>query len=137
MTLAIRPRDESVVESAEDLTGAKTIPGPVVLFALAAAVGATIWSARTHSMLLYSDAQTHLDIARHVTDGLRPGLVQLGSVWLPLPHLLLVPLVAVNGLWHSGAAGAIVGGCCFVYSAVRIYTLVDEVTGSEWARGAR
>jgi 4-amino-4-deoxy-L-arabinose transferase-like glycosyltransferase len=33
-------------------------------------------------------------------------------------------------MWHSGAAGAIVGGTCFVYSAVRIYTLVDELTGS-------
>ena len=89
-----------------------------------------MWSARTHSFFLYSDARTHLDIARHVTDGLTPGLAQLGSVWLPLPHLLLVPLVASAWMWHSGAAGAIVGGACFVYSAVRVYTLVDELTGN-------
>ena len=116
--------------SADAMTRLTAFPAPVVLAAIAAAVSATTWSALTHSMLLYSDAQSHLDIARHVTDGLRPGLVQLGSVWLPLPHLLLVPFVALNPLWHSGAAGAIVGGCCFVYSAVRIYTLVDELTGS-------
>jgi hypothetical protein len=81
-------------------------------------------------MLLYGDAQSHLNVARHVTDGLRPGLAQLGSVWLPIPHILLVPLAASNWMWHSGAAGAIVGGCCFVYSAVRIYTLIEELTGS-------
>ena len=69
-------------------------------------------------------------IARHVTDGLQIGLAQLGSVWLPLPHILLAPLVAVNWMWHSGAAGAIVGGCCFIYSAVRIYSLVYELTNS-------
>jgi hypothetical protein len=81
-------------------------------------------------MLLYGDARAHLNVARHVSDGLRVGLAQLGSVWLPLPHILLVPLVAVSWMWHSGAAGAMVGGCCFVYSAVRVYTLVDELTGS-------
>ena len=36
-------------------------------------------------------------------------------------------------MWHSCVAGAIVGGACFVYSAVRVYTLVDELTGSRVA----
>jgi hypothetical protein len=102
----------------------------VVLAATTCAVAATVWSARTHSMLLYGDARSHLNIARRVTDSLRPGLVQLGSVWLPLPHILLVPLVAFYTLWQSGAAGAIVGGGCFIYSAQKIYALVVELTGS-------
>ena len=103
---------------------------PVLLAALLCAVGATTWSAITNSMLIYDDAQSHLNIARHVTDGLRPGLVQLGSVWLPLPHIFMVPLVAFDWMWHTGAAGALVGGVCFVYSAVRIHSLVEELTGS-------
>jgi hypothetical protein len=98
-----------------------------------AAVGATVWSAHTHSMLLYGDARSHLDVARHVTDGLRVGLTQLGSVWLPMPHLLLVPLVAITPLWHSGAAGAIVSGLAFVYSAVRIFSLIEELTSNRLA----
>ena len=101
-----------------------------VLAVTTCAVIATVWSARTHSMLLYGDARSHLNIARRVTDSLRPGLVQLGSVWLPLPHILLVPLVAFYTLWQSGAAGAIVGGSCFIYSAQKIYALVVELTGS-------
>ncbi|MGA3220765.1 MAG: hypothetical protein ABSE77_17085 [Acidimicrobiales bacterium] len=124
-----RPAND-VVERATTLSRLSALPVPVALVSIVCAVVATTWSARTHSMLLYGDAQSHLNIARHVTDGLRPGLVQLGSVWLPLPHILLVPLVASTWMWHSGAAGAIVGGTCFVYSAVRIYTLVDELTGS-------
>jgi hypothetical protein len=105
----------------------------VIVTATVAAVSATIWAAVTHSVLLYGDARAHLDVARHVTDGLRTGPTQLGSVWLPLPHILLVPLVAWRPLWHSGAAGAIVGGACFVYAAVRMFTLVEEVTTSRLA----
>lgn len=130
MALTTAPRGEAVVESAARLTKLQAFPPLVVAASVVCALITTTWSALTHSMLLYGDAQSHLNVARHVTDGLRPGLAQLGSVWLPLPHILLVPLVASNWMWHSGAAGAIVGGCCFVYSAVRIYTLVEELTGS-------
>jgi len=105
----------------------------VLVIAIVIAIGATIWSAATHSMLLYGDARAHLDVARRVTDGLTPGLVQLGSVWLPLPHLLLVPLVMIEPLWHSGAAGAIVGGACFAYSVLRIYTMIDELASTRVA----
>ena len=100
---------------------------PVIAVACLAALGATAWSAVTHSMLLYGDARAHLDVARHVTDNLRVGLAQLGSVWLPLPHVLLVPFVAVRVLWHTGAAGAIVDGLAFVYGGVRVFSLVEEV----------
>lgn len=112
---------------------ASTTPRSVVLTAVAAAVVATIWSAATHSMLIYGDARAHLNVARHVTDGLQPGFAQLGSVWLPLPHVLLVPLVALRPLWHSGVAGALVGGACFVYAAVRVYGLVQDLTASRVA----
>jgi len=111
-----------------------TTPPAVVVAAVVAAAAATAWSVATHSMLLYGDARAHLDVARRVTDGLRPGLAQLGSVWLPLPHLLMVPLTIFRPLWHTGAAGAIVGGLCFVYGAVRVFSLAEELTGSR--RGA-
>ena len=105
-------------------------PLAAVVVAVVAAGVATAWSAATHSMVLYGDARAHLDVARHVTDALTPGLAQLGSVWLPLPHILLAPFVAVTPLWHNGAAGAIVSGICFVYTALRIFSLVEELSGS-------
>jgi hypothetical protein len=108
-------------------------PLAFVAVASVAAVAATTWSAVTHSMLLYGDARSHLDVARHVSDGLRTGLTQLGSVWLPMPHLLLVPLVAINPLWHNGAAGAIVSGLCFLYGSIRLFSLIEELTSDRLA----
>jgi hypothetical protein len=44
-------------------------------------------------LLLYGDAVAHINIARRVFDSLTPGLLQLGTVWLPLPHLLMIPFI--------------------------------------------
>lgn len=120
-------------QQASDLVRRPSVPVLVTVIAVVCALAGTLWSATTHSMLIYGDARAHLDTARRVTDGLRPGPTQLGSVWLPLPHILLVPVVAVTWLWHSGAGGALVGGACFCYSAVRVYSLVYELTGTRLA----
>ena len=50
----------------------------------AASLAAAAWSWRHGAMLNYGDAVAHLHIARRVIDSRRPGLSQLGSVWLPL-----------------------------------------------------
>lgn len=57
----------------------------------------------------YGDSMAHELIARRVVDSLTPGLAQLGTVWLPLPPLLLIPLVAIEPVWRSGIAGALLG----------------------------
>ena len=74
-------------------------------------------------MLLYGDAVAHLHIARRIIDSLNPGLTQLGSVWLPLPHLLLVPFVACMGWWQSGVAGAFPSMGAYVLGTAGIYRL--------------
>ncbi len=53
---------------------------------LAASLAAIAWSWRNGALLNYGDAVAHLHIARRIFDSHRPGLTQLGSVWLPLPH---------------------------------------------------
>ena len=45
-------------------------------------------------LLLYGDAVAHLHIARRLIDSLNPGIRQIGSVWLPFPHLLMMPFAA-------------------------------------------
>jgi hypothetical protein len=105
-------------------------PLAAVVVVVVASLVAIAWSAVTHSMVLYGDSRAHLDVARHVTDALTPGLAQLGSVWLPLPHILLAPFVAITPLWHNGAAGAIVSGLCFLYTGLRIFSTVEELSGS-------
>ncbi len=101
-------------------------PWTVYAAALVLCQVAILWSAQTNSFTLYGDSRAHLDIARRLTDGLTPGFAQLGSVWLPLPHLLMAPFAAVDNLWHAAAPGVIVGALSFMYSAVRIFGLVQE-----------
>ena len=78
-------------------------------------------------VLYYGDAQAHLNIARRITDSRTPGYEQIGTVWLPLPHLLALPLVQNFGWWLTGLAGALpsmvafVLAGCFIYLAARRY----------------
>ena len=81
------------------------------------------YCARHGLLLLYGDAVAHLHIARRVFDSLNPGFRQLGSVWLPLPHLLLLPFVQRMEWWQSGLAGAIPSIGCYILGCVGIYRL--------------
>jgi len=74
-------------------------------------------------MLLYGDAVAHLNCARKVIDSLHPGLAQLGTVWLPLPHLLMIPFVWRVGWWQSGLAGAFPSMGTYVLGTAGIYRL--------------
>lgn len=71
--------------------------------------------------LAYGDAESHLNIAKRVVDSLTPGIAQLGGVWLPLPHLMMIPFIMQDTLWRTGLGGAIVSGICFIISALTIY----------------
>ncbi|MBU0569707.1 hypothetical protein KKB40_02915 [Patescibacteria group bacterium] len=77
--------------------------------------------------LAYNDARSHLDIGRRVVEGLKPGLAQLGSVWLPLPHILMVPTIWNDFMWHSGLAGALVSMISFVGTGVIIYEFTKKL----------
>ena len=65
-------------------------------------------------LLLYGDAVAHLGIARRILDSRNPGLVQLGGVWLPLPHLLMLPFVQKMEWWQNGLAGAWPSLLCYI-----------------------
>jgi hypothetical protein len=95
----------------------------VLASCLALSTIAVIWSWRHGAMLNYGDAVAHLHIARRVIDSRHPGLSQLGSVWLPLPHLLLIPFVAVYSWWANGIAGMIPSALAYIASCAGIYRL--------------
>lgn len=71
--------------------------------------------------LSYNDARSHLDIGRRVVENLKPGIAQLGSVWLPLPHILMLPTIWNDFMWHSGLSGAIQSMISFVSTGCMIY----------------
>ena len=77
--------------------------------------------------LAYNDARSHLDIGRRVVEGLKPGFAQLGSVWLPLPHALMIPTIWNDFMWHSGLAGALISMISFVGTGLVIYQFLKRL----------
>jgi hypothetical protein len=67
-------------------------------------------------------------------DARTTGYDELGSPWLPLPHLLMLPFVINDSLWHSGLAGAIPNAICFTAAAVLLFASMRRVldTGAAW-----
>ena len=89
----------------------------------AASIAAILWSWQHGDLLNYGDAVAHLHIARRVFDSHQPRLTQLGSVWLPLPHVLLIPFVQVYGWWASGVAGVIPSALAYLAACAGVYRL--------------
>jgi hypothetical protein len=87
-------------------------------------VAAFLYCLRHDQILLYGDAVAHINIARRVFDSRTPGPLQLGTVWLPLPHLLMMPFLYWNWLWQTGIGGSIPSLFSFVLGAVGIFRLV-------------
>lgn len=75
-------------------------------------------------VLLYGDAVAHLNIARRVFDSKTPGLLQLGTVWLPLPHLLMIPFLLSHEMWQRGVGGSIPSMVAYVFAVIGIFRLV-------------
>jgi hypothetical protein len=95
----------------------------VLASCVALSVAASVWSWQHGAMLNYGDAVAHLHIARRVFDAHYPSLKLLGSVWLPLPHLLLMPFVANYSWWANGIAGMIPSALAYIAGCIGIYRL--------------
>jgi len=87
-------------------------------------------------LLLYGDAVAHLGIARRILDSRNPGLIQLGGVWLPLPHLLMLPFVQKLEWWQNGLAGAWLSLLCYIASVAGFYRLARYLLVPRWAVAA-
>ncbi|MCC7237724.1 MAG: glycosyltransferase family 39 protein [Bryobacterales bacterium] len=88
------------------------------------------WHAVQGYSYYYGDAEAHLDIARHILDTRTRTLENLGTVWLPLPHLLMLPLVGNDAWWRNGLAGAVPSVLCFSLAVLLLFLLVRRLTGS-------
>jgi 4-amino-4-deoxy-L-arabinose transferase-like glycosyltransferase len=78
-------------------------------------------------LLLYGDAVAHINIARRVLDNRHPleSYGQLGTVWLPLQHVAMLPFVWIEALWRSGIAGSIPSMVAYVLGTLGILRLVS------------
>lgn len=100
----------------------------VLLLTAVISLSALVFYYINNLTLEYNDATSHLDIARRITDSLTPGLVQIGSNWLPLLHLLELPFTLNFFLWQSGLAGSIISMMSFLFSSLAIFKIVETIT---------
>jgi len=101
---------------------------------LASALAAFFWVrvVSTGAHLLHFDAKAHLVVARRVFDSLTPGVIQLGAVWPPLPHILNALPAQNDRLYQSGLFASAIGFASFVLGLValgRAAALADSWAG--------
>ncbi len=84
---------------------------------------------------LYGDGIAHVNIARKVVDSPDDSLwqryLQIGSPWLPLQTILMLPLVANDWMWRSGVAGSLISMLCFVVASIAIFQLARNLYDKE------
>jgi hypothetical protein len=103
----------------------------IALLASCVSVIATLLYWRRGDILLYGDAVAHIGIARRIVDSITPGLGQLGTVWLPMPHLLMIPFVAPLSWWRAGVAASIPSMAAYVFATLGIFSLFRDVASGE------
>jgi hypothetical protein len=84
-------------------------------------------------VLLYGDAVAHLAIARRILDAKWPGLAQLGGVWLPLPHILMLPFISNMQMWQTGLAAAPMSLLSYAVSVAGVWRLARRLMRLRWA----
>jgi 4-amino-4-deoxy-L-arabinose transferase-like glycosyltransferase len=89
-------------------------------------LAAAFFCSLKQELLLYGDAVAHINIARRLVDNRHPSesFGQLGTVWLPLQHMAMLPFVWNDSLWRSGIAGAVPSMLAYVFGALGIFRLV-------------
>jgi hypothetical protein len=76
---------------------------------------------------LYGDGLAHMEGARRIFDSITPGYLEIGSVWLPLYHLICAPLAINDYLWRTGLAGSFVSSTAFALTAYLLFRLGAEI----------
>src|SRR5258706_6856030 len=98
------------------------------LAALGAVAATWCWD---HGYTLYDgDAEAHLNIARRLVDSRTLGPEQIGTGWLPLPHVLMAPLAMKDGWWKSGLAGAIPSAAYFAMAGIFLFAAARRAFNS-------
>jgi hypothetical protein len=89
-----------------------------------------MYYARAGLTLSHYDARAHLVVARRIMDSLTPGWQQIGAVWLPLPHVLNMLPVQIDGLYRNGASGVAISILSMTIAAWALASIILRTTGS-------
>ena len=99
----------------------------ILLIACNMSIAACSYAFTHNDIMLYSDAYAHLRIALRVIDA-NFSLAQLGGVWLPLPHILILPFIWNNYLWRTGLAGSIPSMVCYIITTIFLFLSARRLT---------
>lgn len=99
----------------------------IAQIATAISVFSFFYQLQHQHILLYGDAVAHINIARRVIDSRTPGPLQLGTVWLPLPHLLMLPFLISKKMWQTGIGGSVPSLAGYVLSTLGICRLLQAL----------
>jgi len=114
---------------------------PVVAVAVVAAalsIASFLYFSANGMTNVYGDGVAHVNIARKVVDSPDDSVwqryMQIGSPWLPLQTVLMLPLVANDWMWRTGAAGSFVSMLSFIVATLSLYLLAKSFYGREEGR---
>jgi len=93
----------------------------------------TEWCYARGYTLYYGDAEAHLNIARRILDSKTPGPEQIGTVWLPLPQVAMIPFVKFDAAWRTGIGGAVPSRLGFILAGMFLYFAARRVYQSNAA----
>jgi hypothetical protein len=96
-----------------------------VVMMLGLVVALYLYNLDKYSLVYFGDSISHMLGARKLVDwSENPGFAQLGTVWLPLPHLILLPFTLIDPLFTTGFAGVIVSLPCLAITAALLYKMI-------------
>lgn len=81
-----------------------------------------------NSLLFYGDAVFRLVKSRLMWDNSYHVIYSIGSVWLPLPYFLFLPLTYINDIFFSGLAGTIISLPLLALGTVFVFKITEKLT---------
>ena len=108
----------------------------VTAFLTLIAASSVLWFYKTGQILAYGDAEAHLNIARKLWDNYQPSYREIGTVWLPVPHFLMLPFTYSDTLYHNGLAGAIPSACSWIGAGTLLYAAIRKLANGAWEPAA-
>ncbi|MBW4077752.1 MAG: hypothetical protein HIU84_04430 [Acidobacteria bacterium] len=98
----------------------------VALVTLLIQTAMATWAYRHNLMYSFGDSLSHMTIARRLWDSPNPGLSQLGTTWLPVPHLFFSLGSVWMWAWRTGVGGAFFTIVCSVATAVSLHRIAER-----------
>lgn len=96
-----------------------------IVLMIGLSVALYLYNVDKYSLIYFGDSVSHMVGARKLVDwSENPGLAQLGTVWLPLPHFLLLPFTLIDPLFATGFAGLVVSLPSLAITSALLYKMV-------------